>query len=121
MAKLLSSYRDRSNDSHAACSICHLTRLVSPAQVFSASVQNYKHIINAAVRHGEAATAWAFYDELLEKGMSPNNDIWNIMFQGAKCQPEQQEKLLGILHYMRNNQVYPRDDLANSIKDWFQR
>lgn len=85
----------------------------------------------AALRHGDAATAWALYDELTEKGLTPSEDTWDALFQGAskvagggggaKCGPEQQEKLLGILNYMRNNQVYPQQGLASSIKSWFQR
>lgn len=93
-------------------------------------MQNYRDIIAAALRHGDAAMAWALYDELTEKGLTPSKDIWDTLFQGvrntagnggAECQPEQQEKLLGILHHMRNNQVYPHHVLANSIKTWFER
>lgn len=83
-----------------------------------------------ALRHGDAATAWALYDELQEKGLTASEDTWDALFQGVKdvagkggaeCEPEQQEKLLEILHYMRNNQVYPQHALASSIKSWFQR
>lgn len=108
-----------------------LTRFSSPAQVFSPSVHNYRDVIAAALRHGDAATAWALYEELIEKGLTPSEDTWDALFQGVRnmagdgggeSQPEeQQEKLLGILHYMRNNQVYPQQALANSVKSWFER
>lgn len=88
-------------------------------------------MVVAALRHGDAATAWALYDELTEKGLTPSEDTWDALFLGAsnaaeggggaKRGPEQQEKLLGILNYMRNNQVYPQQGLASSIKSWFQR
>lgn len=93
-------------------------------------MHNYRDVIVAALRHGDATTAWALYDELMEKGLTPSEDTWDALFQGARntagngvaeSQPEQQEKLLGILHFMRNNQVYPQQVLANSIKDWFER
>lgn len=99
-------------------------------QVFSPSVHNYRDVIAAALRHGDAATAWALYDELMEKGLTPSEDTWDALFRGvrsaagdcgAECHPEQHEKLLGILNYMRNNQVYPQHILANSIKSWFER
>lgn len=99
-------------------------------KVFSPSVQNYRDVIAAALRHGHAATAWALYEELIEKGLTPSEDTWDALFQGVRDTPgggggesqpeEQQEKLLGILHYMRNNQVYPQHALADSVKSWFE-
>lgn len=84
------------------------------------------------MRHGETATAWALYDELIEKGMTPSEDTWDALFKEATktegdegseavSEPEHQEKLLGILLYMRNNQIYPQHRLASSIKSWFER
>lgn len=94
-------------------------------------MHNYRDVIAAALRHGDDATAWALYDELIEKGLTPSEDTWDALFQGVRnvagggggeSQPEeQQEKLLGILHYMRNNQVYPQHALADSVKSWFER
>lgn len=84
--------------------------------------------------HGDITTAWALYDELIEKGLSPNEETWDALFKGARnaeegkgkeaevmSQLEHQERLLGILHYMRNNQIYPQHSLASSIKSWFER
>ncbi|XP_029973364.1 mitochondrial ribonuclease P catalytic subunit-like [Salarias fasciatus] len=40
----------------------------SAGPVFHAVTTHYGDIIEAAVRHGDRATAWSLYDELLEKG-----------------------------------------------------
>uniref|UniRef100_A0A3P8RRM3 Mitochondrial ribonuclease P catalytic subunit n=1 Tax=Amphiprion percula TaxID=161767 RepID=A0A3P8RRM3_AMPPE len=99
-------------------------------KVFSPSPRNYSDIISAAVQHGDVNTAWALYDELIEKGLSPHWDTWDVLFKGerkskeegeAMSQTEQQERLLGILLYMRNNQIYPPYSLTSSIKAWFER
>lgn len=84
--------------------------------------------------HGDTTTAWALYDELTEKGLSPYQETWDALFKGgrkteeesrieaaAMSQSEHQEKLLEILLYMRNNQIYPQHSLTSSIKTWFER
>lgn len=84
--------------------------------------------------HGDTTTAWALYDELIEKGLSPHEETWDALFMGVRkteedkgkeagaiSQTEHQERLLGILLYMRNNQIYPQHGLASSIKTWFER
>lgn len=88
----------------------------------------------AAMSNGDTTTAWALYDELIEKGLSPHQETWECLFKrvrrttadeaeemGEMSQTEQQERLLGILLYMRNNQLYPQQGLASSIKTWFER
>nr|XP_020477603.1 mitochondrial ribonuclease P protein 3 isoform X2 [Monopterus albus] len=102
-------------------------------KVIIPSASNYGDVIAAAVLHGDIITAWAFYDELIEKGLSPRQEVWNALFKGqretteeggkgleAMSQSEHQERLLGILLYMRNNQIYPEHSLASSIKTWFE-
>uniref|UniRef100_UPI0037E86A5F mitochondrial ribonuclease P catalytic subunit isoform X2 n=1 Tax=Semicossyphus pulcher TaxID=241346 RepID=UPI0037E86A5F len=102
-------------------------------KVFTPSQRNYSDIISAAMKHSDTTTAWALYDELNEKGLSPNQETWEALFEGvrqsreekgkeaeAMPQSETQERLLGILLYMRNNQIYPQHSLANSIKSWFE-
>lgn len=74
--------------------------------------------------HGDAATAWALYDELIEKGLSPHEDTWDALFKRVKRnegEEGEQERLLEILLYMRNNQIYPQHSLASTIKTWFER
>ena len=84
--------------------------------------------------HGDSATAWALHDELIKKGLSPDQDTWEVLFRGGQMeaeqggsegtgnvsQSEQQERLLAILLNMRNNQVYPQERLAGAIKSWFE-
>uniref|UniRef100_A0A3B4Z6L9 Mitochondrial ribonuclease P catalytic subunit n=1 Tax=Seriola lalandi dorsalis TaxID=1841481 RepID=A0A3B4Z6L9_SERLL len=102
-------------------------------KVFTPSSRNYGDIIAAAVLHGDMTTAWALYDELMEKGLSPHQETWDALFKGVKktkevegleeamSQSEHQERLLGILLHMRNNQIYPQYSLASSIKTSFER
>lgn len=84
--------------------------------------------------HGYATTAWALYDELIEKGLSPHQETWDALFKGARrtteekgkeaeamSQSEHQERLLEILLYMRTNQIYPQHSLTSTIKTWFER
>lgn len=102
-------------------------------KVFTPSSRNYGYVISAAMLHGDTTTAWALYDELIEKGLSPHQETWEALFKGvgetkegkgkraeAMSQSEHQERLLGILLYMRNNQIYPQHSLTSSIKSWFE-
>ena len=114
----------------------HHPLLLSPQQVFSPSPRNYGDVISAAILHGDTTTAWALYDELTEKGLSPHQETWDALFKGvrkteeesrkeaaaaAMSQSEHKERLLEILLYMRNNQIYPQRSLASSIRTWFER
>ncbi|XP_028421783.1 mitochondrial ribonuclease P catalytic subunit isoform X1 [Perca flavescens] len=99
-------------------------------KVFTPSPRNYGDIITAAMLNGDTTTAWALYDELIEKGLSPHQETWDTLFKGVgktneteaegMSQSEHQERLQGILLYMRNNQIYPQHSLAGSIKTWFE-
>ncbi|KAK5617506.1 hypothetical protein CRENBAI_005192 [Crenichthys baileyi] len=100
-------------------------------KVFTPSPRNYGDVIAAAVHHSDATTAWGLYDELIKKGLSPHQETWDVLFTGVKgserekemgamTESEQHERLLGILVYMRNNQIYPQQTVANRIKSWFE-
>ncbi|KAM4723627.1 mitochondrial ribonuclease P catalytic subunit isoform 2-T2 [Anableps anableps] len=100
-------------------------------KVFTPSPRNYGDVIAAAVHHRDATTAWSLYDELIEKGLSPHQETWNVLFTGVKesegekgmgamTKSEQHERLLGVLGYMRNNQIYPQQSIVNTIKSWFE-
>ncbi|XP_012717054.2 mitochondrial ribonuclease P catalytic subunit [Fundulus heteroclitus] len=100
-------------------------------KVYSPSTRNYGDVVAAAVYHNDATTAWGLYDELIEKGLSPHQETWDALFTGVKegggekemgamTESEQHERLLGILMYMRNNQIYPQQAVANRIKSWFE-
>ncbi|XP_057714992.1 mitochondrial ribonuclease P catalytic subunit isoform X2 [Corythoichthys intestinalis] len=91
-------------------------------KVITPSPRIYGHVIAAAILNGDPITSWALYDELLAKGLSPQQETWSCLFEGTSAsENEQQERLLGILLYMRNNQVYPQLSLASTIKTWFER
>ncbi|KAK2826348.1 hypothetical protein Q5P01_020562 [Channa striata] len=102
-------------------------------KVFTPSPRNYGDIIAAAVLHGDITTAWAHYDELIAKGLTPHQETWSTLFKGSGqikwddikavetiSRSNHQERLLGTLLYMRNNQIYPQHSLASSIKTWFE-
>lgn len=112
----------------------HQLFLLACQQVFTPSTRNYGDIITAAMLNGDATTAWALYDELIENGLSPGQETWDALFkrvtnskeeegQGAEVMSdtEHQERLLGILLYMRNNQIYSQQSLTSTIKTWFER
>ncbi|XP_029316057.1 mitochondrial ribonuclease P catalytic subunit [Cottoperca gobio] len=103
-------------------------------KVFTPSPRNYGDIITAAMNNGDLTTAWALYDELIEKELSPHHDTWDALFRAVReskedkekkseglSQSEHQERLQGILLYMRNNQIYPQLSLAITIKACFER
>ena len=82
--------------------------------------------------NGKTAIAWALYDELMNKGLSPHQETWESLFlkvctspegegEDAMSPAEHQDRLLAILQHMRNNQVYPQLGVARSIKTWFKR
>ncbi|KAF7211559.1 mitochondrial ribonuclease P catalytic subunit [Nothobranchius furzeri] len=95
-------------------------------KVFTPSQRNYHDVIAAAVQHGDTATAWSLYDELITNGKIPHQDTWDALFTCVKKtkeeeeEPEHQEKLLRILLYMRNNQIYPQESVAVKIRTWFE-
>lgn len=101
-------------------------------KVFTPSPRNYGDIISAAVQHNDLITAWALYDELIEKGLNPHTETWEALFteaqgaekkvEGEKMMPhfEHKQRLIGLLHHMRDNQIYPQKNLATSIKAWFE-
>lgn len=86
------------------------------------SARNYGDVIAGAVEHGDAATAWALYEELIRQELCPHEETWDALFKGIPTsQPDHQKKLLEILLYMRTNQIYPHYHLASTIKTWFER
>ncbi|XP_036397421.1 mitochondrial ribonuclease P catalytic subunit [Megalops cyprinoides] len=91
-----------------------LKKLITP------SPQNYADAIGGAVQHGDSATAWALYDELLDKGVTPNQESWLSLFESGLSDHGNDERLESILNYMRDNQVYPQESLAKSVKAWFE-
>uniref|UniRef100_A0A3P8UHI5 Mitochondrial ribonuclease P catalytic subunit n=1 Tax=Cynoglossus semilaevis TaxID=244447 RepID=A0A3P8UHI5_CYNSE len=97
-------------------------------EVKQPSARNYGDVIAALMRHGQLTAAWTLYQELMDNGQTPFQETWSSLFQPVVKDTEgqttslhqQQQRLLGILHYMRNNQIYPQERLAHSIKAWFE-
>uniref|UniRef100_A0A3P8UCC5 Mitochondrial ribonuclease P catalytic subunit n=1 Tax=Cynoglossus semilaevis TaxID=244447 RepID=A0A3P8UCC5_CYNSE len=97
-------------------------------EIFKPSARNYGDVIAALMRHGQLTAAWTLYQELMDNGQTPFQETWSSLFQPVVKDTEgqttslhqQQQRLLGILHYMRNNQIYPQERLAHSIKAWFE-
>ncbi|XP_062378707.1 mitochondrial ribonuclease P catalytic subunit [Sardina pilchardus] len=85
-----------------------------------ASPRNYSDIIAGAVQHGNMATAWTLYNQLLERGITPNQDTWKYLFEGGISDHENDDKLLSILEHMRDSQIYPEESLAHNIWKWFE-
>lgn len=90
-------------------------------KIITPSPRNYANAIAAAMKHGSSATAWTLYNQLLEKGISPNQDTWKYLFEGGVSDHEYDDELLSILQQMRDNQIYPDEILANTIRKWFER
>ncbi|XP_041809987.1 mitochondrial ribonuclease P catalytic subunit [Chelmon rostratus] len=111
-----------------ALSILHeLKKCITP------SSRNYGDVIAAAMLHGDKTTAWALYGEIIGQRLSPRQETWDALFKGVRkteedqgkeaeviSESEHEEKLLEILLYMRNNQIYPQLSLVSSIKTWFE-
>uniref|UniRef100_A0A8C6SKE2 Mitochondrial ribonuclease P catalytic subunit n=1 Tax=Neogobius melanostomus TaxID=47308 RepID=A0A8C6SKE2_9GOBI len=89
-------------------------------KVFTPSPRNYGDIISAAVQHNDLTTAWALHDELIERGLSPHAETWEVLFTGIMPQFDHEQRLVGLLHNMRDNQIYPQKNLATTIKTWFE-
>ncbi|KAG9336644.1 hypothetical protein JZ751_002991 [Albula glossodonta] len=91
------------------------------SKVIVPSTRNYGDIIAGAAHHGDSVTAWTLYGEILDKGLTPRQDTWQTLFECSLSNPGNDERLQSILLYMRDNQIYPDESLAKSIKAWFER
>lgn len=89
-------------------------------KVITPSSRNYSDAISGAVQHGRFATAWTLYDQLLERGLNPNQETWKYLFEAGISDQENDDRLLSVLEHMRDNQVYPQDSLAQVIRKWFE-
>ncbi|XP_028835462.1 mitochondrial ribonuclease P catalytic subunit isoform X1 [Denticeps clupeoides] len=94
-----------------------LTLLQSMKKIITPSPRNYGDAITGAVLHGDSTTAWALYDELMNEGLSPSQDSLQVLFQSDQSN---EDKLLSVLLYMRDYQIYPEETLATVIKSWFE-
>lgn len=90
-------------------------------KVITPSSRNYGDAVTGAVLHGDRDTAWHLYGELMDQGLTPNQETWQHLFESGVSQHANKDKLLAILSFMRENQVYPEEKLVRSIKAWFER
>ncbi|XP_026855683.2 mitochondrial ribonuclease P catalytic subunit [Electrophorus electricus] len=97
-----------------------LVLLEDMKKFFMPSPRNYGDAIAGAVLHGDREMGWTLYSELLELGLTPRQDTWQCLFESATNRHDHKDKLLAILSYMRENQVFPEKPLARSIKVWFE-
>ncbi|XP_029543673.2 mitochondrial ribonuclease P catalytic subunit-like isoform X1 [Oncorhynchus nerka] len=97
-----------------------LTILENIKRAITPSPRNYGDTIAGAVLHGDGDTAWALYAELMEKGLIPNQETWQALFQCGLSHQGHEDGLQSILLHMRDNQIYPEETLAKDIKAWFE-
>ncbi|XP_006835411.1 PREDICTED: mitochondrial ribonuclease P protein 3 isoform X2 [Chrysochloris asiatica] len=86
------------------------------------SKKNYDDCIQGALLHQDVNTAWNLYQELLGHDLTPMMETLKAFFDFGKGLKDDQytNKLLDILLYLRNNQLYPGESFAHCIKTWFE-
>ncbi|XP_074146776.1 mitochondrial ribonuclease P catalytic subunit isoform X2 [Sminthopsis crassicaudata] len=91
-------------------------------KVMPPSKKNYGDCIKGALLHREMNLAWNLYLEMLNHRITPNWETFQAFFDFAKGvkNNEFERRLLDILLYLRNNQMYPNEPFAQSIKTWFE-
>uniref|UniRef100_A0A8D2AKL3 Mitochondrial ribonuclease P catalytic subunit n=1 Tax=Sciurus vulgaris TaxID=55149 RepID=A0A8D2AKL3_SCIVU len=91
-------------------------------KVMTPSVKNYNDCIQGALLHQDVNTAWNLYQELLGHDLIPMLETLKAFFDFGKDIKDDHysNKLLDILLYLRNNQLYPGESFAHSIKTWFE-
>ncbi|KAK2104089.1 hypothetical protein P7K49_017945 [Saguinus oedipus] len=92
-------------------------------KVMTPSKKNYDDCIQGALLHQDINTAWNLYQELLGHDIIPMLETLKAFFDFGKDIKDDNysNKLLDILLYLRNNQLYPGESFAHSIKTWFER
>ncbi|XP_043345920.1 mitochondrial ribonuclease P catalytic subunit [Cervus canadensis] len=91
-------------------------------KVMIPSKKNYDDCIQGALFHQDVNVAWNLYQELLSHDIVPMLETLKAFFDFGKDMKDDQysNKLHSILLYLRNNQLYPGESFAHSIKTWFE-
>nr|XP_005891869.1 PREDICTED: mitochondrial ribonuclease P protein 3 isoform X2 [Bos mutus] len=91
-------------------------------KVMIPSKKNYDDCIQGALFHQDVNVAWNLYQELLSHDIVPMLETLKAFFDFGKDMKDDQysNKLHNILLYLRNNQLYPGESFAHSIKTWFE-
>ncbi|ERE72542.1 ribonuclease P protein 3 [Cricetulus griseus] len=99
-----------------------LLRLEEIKKVTIPSKKNYNDCIQGALFHQDVNLAWSLYQELIDHNLIPLLDTLKAFFDFGKHinDDHYSNKLLDILLYLRNNQMFPGESLAHSIKTWFE-
>lgn len=91
-------------------------------KVMVPSKRNYNDCIQGALLHQDVDVAWSLYQELVGHNLIPLLETLKAFFDFGKDinDGDYSDKLLDILLYLRNNQLYPGESFAHSIKAWFE-
>ncbi|XP_036307666.1 mitochondrial ribonuclease P catalytic subunit isoform X2 [Pipistrellus kuhlii] len=91
-------------------------------KVMIPSKKNYGDCIQGALLHQDVDIAWNLFQELLGHDLIPMMETLKAFFDFGKDLKDDQysKKLLDLLLYLRNNQLYPGESFAHSIKTWFE-
>ncbi|KAM9294443.1 mitochondrial ribonuclease P catalytic subunit [Gastrophryne carolinensis] len=86
------------------------------------SARNYADCLIAATEHRDLPLAWTFFDEILQNNLQPPEDAIQSLFDTPQDLQEEdyRQRLIAILYYFRENQIYPGEKLMTSINAWFE-
>lgn len=86
------------------------------------SARNYADCVKAAIKNQEGALAWTLYDEMIQKNLLVPEDAIQSLFDAPQDlqDDDHRKRLISILSYFRQNQIYPGEVLMKSIKSWFE-
>ncbi|KAM5129619.1 mitochondrial ribonuclease P catalytic subunit [Mantella aurantiaca] len=99
-----------------------LAILESMKKVEKISARNYADCIKAAIEHQEAALGLTLYDEAMQNNLLLPEDAIQCLFSASQDMQDDgyRKRLLDILRFFRQNQIYPTEVLMKSIKSWFE-
>ncbi|XP_060117291.1 mitochondrial ribonuclease P catalytic subunit [Heteronotia binoei] len=99
-----------------------LSLLEEIKKVMTPSKGNYGDCIKGALINQDINLACELFYEMVVKDLMPNLDTIQAFFDIGKSVRDDQwkTKLIHILSYLRDNQVYPGEALMQSINQWFE-
>ncbi|XP_054827549.1 mitochondrial ribonuclease P catalytic subunit isoform X2 [Eublepharis macularius] len=99
-----------------------LSLLEEIKKVMTPSKRNYGDCIKGALINQDINLACELFYEMVAKDLIPNLDTIQAFFDVGKNVKDDQwkTKLIHVLFYLRDNQVYPGEVLMQSINQWFE-
>uniref|UniRef100_UPI00398EACF7 mitochondrial ribonuclease P catalytic subunit isoform X2 n=1 Tax=Pristiophorus japonicus TaxID=55135 RepID=UPI00398EACF7 len=96
--------------------------LESIKKMINPSPRNYGDVIISALQHKEVETAWRLFKEMEGINLKPNEVTLQTFFDCGKsvCDDQYENKMMNILSYLRDNQIYPGESLMHSMQSWFE-